>query len=539
MKRNLVVALYFITALTILFSCDDEFQLMKNIKVGNPDLAITGFSPPAGVLREDTLTIYGSAFNPLTYQNQIFFPLVSSKELWVNEQGEVTDSVIYRVTKYAHNPALVVDSSPDSIKVIIPTDAVNGPVRVGFGVDTVISPMNYNLLTTELRPKIQSFVPTFGPPGITLNMEVRDGFLEVERVVVAFGSYIGHPYEISGSEGLSSVFINIPNIFAGPVDLRVGKKLESDTLWSTPINFGILPVEKNVIPLVVTFDGNDTGGSQAVYGDVGYGEQVDGVTNLVELEKTEDTDSPGGIAYNSENENVYWLRNNGGTACTLFQGNVNAKKADNYNLNFPQLFSDVVFAKAGTKNYLYLAGKVIRRIEVNNQLASVTNIKLYGDPNTQSVITNLKKVGNTFYWVDNALKKIVKGELAANGSSLINVASIYDEADGLLTPQAMAIHEDDIFLSVYDITGYRIVKGSVDGTEPLTMFQEYEKIETQAEANNLIQDLEVDHVNNYLYWSDKNNEANGVFRKLLNNPGSTPKIIYQFPFAQYFDLIQE
>jgi hypothetical protein len=534
MSRNVIVV-FFVSLIAYLTGCEDGLQLLENVPVGNANLAITGF-PDKGVLREDTLTIYGHGFNPISYQNTVLFPTVSVQEPWVDPEGNVTDSLVYRVTQYSL-PAVVADSSPDSLKVLIPSDAVFGQVIITFGVDTARSPQPYNLISTELRPRIVSYVPQFGGPGVRLNMTVSNMIQDVEKMIVGFGELNVIPDEVY----FSSLFVKIPELPGGPVDLRVGKKIEGgDTLWSAPVNLGVLPGLLDIPEIVVSYNGDFSNSSFT--GVIGYGEVVQGETSQIELNVSGNDAVSRGVAYNLVTGKVYWLDV---SAPALVLGNIPSATGNSKVLNLNQPYNDLVRVIQGGQEYFYLGGNQIRRIKVNENFVIPAGDPLgsrkvwpAGTPSsTTTNITNLEIVGSNVFWIDDIARTVNKGVLSADGLSFTTVETIYDASSGIQVPFGLAVDQigGSIYLTQFEtVTGgnvSRLLKGSLDGSLELEVLQEYKQ------TGDYAFDVEIDTEESYLYWANgRADSEGGIYRVPLANATTKPQLVYQFPNPRYFEI---
>lgn len=513
----------------LLAACEDSFQLMENNPVGNKNARVHNFGPENGVLRLDTLIIYGEGFNPLNYQNDVYFPTAVSTSQYVDENGQVTDSVVYRYEFFGPTgsiPAAVADATGNELRVIVPTYAVDGPVLIVYGVDTVRSTGNYNLITTELRPIITSYVPQFGGPGLQIQINVQNSFAEKNRMVVGFGRVNVMPDTILQASG---ILAKVPNIFPGPTDLRVGKVLEGgDTLWSRPpVNFGILPVPQKVKPVIATFG---TGDEQ-----LGTGEFDEGQVNL-DIYITGDGKLPAGVTFDAEEEIAYWIDDQGSTG-GLIIGDLGANNAVLKINTLFQRFRDLVFVEKESKKFVYIAGKVIRQVEFNPNFTIKASLLSFRDTDANSEVSNIKVVGNNVYWCDQALKKIMKGQLAATGPAIQNAAVLYDASDGLVDPVGIAVNERDGFVYITDQvrSGSKIENIIWRGTlnESTTLITFHQKLVSLGGAKFI--DVEADLEDNFLYWA----AGEGIYRKPLGSPEAQEQPIYQFPSAKYFELIEQ
>ncbi len=492
--------------LTIALATACEFELDENTPLGNKNLSITGINPTRG-LRGDTLTIYGTGFNSIAYQNEVGFevdPTTSGDEI------------------------RIVDASPDSLKVIIPDNAATGDVKVFFGVDTVKSPDIFELISNVKRPTILSVDPEFAAPGTEVTIIAN---LEGGEPVVLFGeTYVN----VSSSESLLEFLIRVPSLLPGPVDLRAGIITpEQDTLWSKPVSFGVLPGITN-LPVTVwtSYSGlydiskgelTEDGGIEV---GVLYPENVPGTTKQ-------------GVALNTVNSNVYWISNNGSSSgSVLYRG----KTTGETRVASPALgkqFHDIAISNG----YLYLTGGLddiddpgrqnIRRYQLDNNGSIITNTArvMYQD-GSKSAITNLKIAGSNFYWCDSVQEKIYKGTI---NDDLLQPQATFTTEDLLIHPIAIAIDETNDVFYIADRTGSQSTDRSIlwkaSFSSPGELTKLYEK-QTAAK----ITDLEIDIENRFLYWIT----TEGVFRKGFDNltgfSSADPTPVYNSTGGNYFDF---
>lgn len=506
-------------------SCDD-FQLYENTPVGNGQLSITSLTPARGPLRGDTLTIIGSGFNPVPYQNTVNFAAQVEERPYVNDKGEVTDSILYVVVQLTPS-ARVVDATPTSLKVIVPDATVTGPVLVSFGVDTIASPQTFELISTLKRPVITAIDPEFGSPGTQL---VMSGVYFVESMVASFG---GTYVPVSNPGSTSNLVFRVPSVFSGPTDLRVGSITESnDTLWSSSVNFGVLPSPRAVPFMLATVSGQG----------IGQAEVVDGRTDISYYDVDLDEDiTPQGISLSADSSLVYWINHRfagaGDVYSSILRGTVAAGEGNDHRTEFG--LNVIFYDLTVDGNFLYVStNRNIRRFRLVNGDITLPAQVVFTPPGSDIAITNLKLVVNgstkTFYWCDKGKKKIYRGVL--NGNVITTAELLYDvESDGLQNPGAIAVDASTGSLYIADIMpeGSTILKGDITGTTPLSVFY------TREDDRTGFTDLEMDAVNKYLYWSLGNasgNPENGVYRKTTQTATGRPEPVFQFAAPNYFDF---
>jgi hypothetical protein len=490
--------------LVIILFAGCDFELDENIPIGNPGLKITGINPKRA-LRGDTLTIYGQGFNPIAYQNTVMFEV--DRSAGINR---------------------IVDASPDSIKVIIPDNALTGDVKVYFGVDTVKSPEIFELISLLKRPTIQRIDPQLAAPGTKITIRIQTGLPPGELPIVLFGETF---VPVEPTESILEFFVRVPSLFPGPVNLQGGIVTpEGDTLLSKPFSFGVLPGITEA-PLTVWT-------SSSAY-DVSKGELMEGAFEVEVLYPEIVAGRPrAGIAINSDNNNIYWISNNNyglGAGSKLMRGNTDGDPAESSDL--AKQFNDILIAN----NFIYLTGGLddilqpgkqnIRRyaLKPNGAIGSVQ--LLYSDASNSSIV-NLKIAGENFYWCDALNKKIYQGVLNSNGTAL-QITNTFT-SDNLLKPTAIAIGENgELFIA--DRTGELISDKTIlwkaSFAEPGNAVKLYEQA-TQHKIN----DLEIDTEGKFLYWITSEGVYRKAFDRLVPEDKSKPTPVYGSVGGNYLDF---
>lgn len=509
-------------------ACEEALELEENVPLGQPSLAITSFEPSRG-LKLDTLTLYGEGFNPIAYQNRVLFTRRQVRTNFVDENGVVTDSIVV-VNEKSSNPAKVVEATSTRLKVIVPSEniSISGPVSVIFGIDTVESLEDYVLISDNPRPAIRTVSPVFGAPGeiIIISANYLPTFQPSDSVFVRFGNTIAPSDTIEGFK----IFLQVPNLFAGPTDLTVGVLARTnDTLWSAPVNFGVLPSPRAPFT-VATY----TGRTQLSKGIVGYGRSVDTEEgSFVEIEDyallgETYLEAPRGVAIDTLKDLFYWIEAGAITnpLTRIVKGKISSTIADE-TVFTTSLEGYQYFDLALKDNLLFVAGRDIRSFSLGDagELKPGSNIIWSSGENTS--ITNLKIVGDNFYWCDNGTKTVYAGQLS--GSTLVNVKELYS-SQALNDPFAIAVDDlrNTIYISDQGAEGGFIFSGNLSGEGKLEIFYENETIVEFRE----ITDLEMDIKEAFLYF----NVPSGIFRKSTSEGNANPVPVYSLPTPKYFDF---
>ena len=117
-----------------------EISTTEDFTVTHPAPIITLFSPTNGI-PGDEIIINGANFSPIINENTVIF----------NDNKE----------------AVILDANPNSLKVIVPDDAVTGKISVTVNNNTTTSTNDFNATAT---PTITSFSPTSASPGATVTI---------------------------------------------------------------------------------------------------------------------------------------------------------------------------------------------------------------------------------------------------------------------------------------------------------------------------------------------------------------------------------
>ena len=117
-----------------------EISTTEDFTVTHPTPIITLFSPANGI-SGDEIIINGANFSPIINENTVIF----------NDNKE----------------AVILDANPNSLKVIVPDDAVTGKISVTVNNNTTTSTSDFNVTAT---PTITSFSPTSASPGATVTI---------------------------------------------------------------------------------------------------------------------------------------------------------------------------------------------------------------------------------------------------------------------------------------------------------------------------------------------------------------------------------
>lgn len=491
----------------MLAGCD--IQLIENRPIGNPDLAVERIQPPSG-LRGDTVTIFGRGFNPIAYQNAVSF-----------------------VVDIAGEDVRVVDASPDSLKVIVPNNAVSGAIKVYFGVDTASSPQAFELISPLPRPRVLSVSPDLAAPGTLLKVSIQT-FESTENPVRVLAR-IGDEWVTVNRVSILDYTMRVPAVLPGPTSIQAATVTEDgDTLYSRLAPFGVLPGITNV-PRAVWTGNSGLNAYDVSYGrlDAEEGFVVDVLYNEVEPGRVRT-----GVALDTVSRNVYWVSNEiNFTGSTLYRGTLGG--ATPVSLKLEKRFNDMVIS--GSR--LYMAGgtdsdpTIAARQNIRSyQIAtngSVSNPRIVYTDAGNSIIKNLKVSGKNLYWCDQLNKKILKAEILGNGTLATPVVLV--SGDPLLMPVAIAVDEVNDVLYVADQTGTTPSDRTILWRTPLssggTLTKLYER-----QTSGKITDLEIDIDEKFLYWIT----TEGIFRKSFERLSSfstdAPSLVFDTDNGSYFDF---
>ena len=531
MKKSVISFLTLVLGIIGLFSC----ELIENEPVGNPNLGITGFFPERGALRGDTITIMGTGFDPVTYQNQVTFDGgVRIVQGIPDDNGLIVEDSLFEVDA-PRQYAKVVSASFQELQVIVPDEAFGGFVNVLFGVDTASSPVEFELISLLKRPVIENVTPRLGAPGSFVSVSTRNfittpgGEIDVDSMVVLFGG-------INAAISPNSILINaqVPSIPAGPTDLRVGVISErGDTLLSQPVNFSILPGILDV-PTVYW-----TGFPQLATYSMRKGSLDDGLISIDSNFVASNFDFTTGIAIDKERELIYWADQNSFVANSTF-------------IYTADLEGNLLFSRELTLNGvrdIVLAGNNNQRLYATNGRSDIRQFNLNvdgslpGSPptivyrNDGSSIVNLKIVGNDFYWVDATAGSVQYGVLENN--ALVDIETLFSTADGLVNPTAIAVGvaTQNLYIADLENDGVTIYRGNLGGTGSLA--EVYTSATTGA-FNAGITDMEIDEDSEFIYWMldtrDSNFEAVGGLYRTSTTSERDAELIFNTEAGNYFDL---
>lgn len=551
MKRLFQPIIYIVGITLSLFACDTAIELDENIPVGSDDLSIISIEPERG-LKLDTLTIFGTGFNPIAYQNQVVFTQDITSSFWVNEFGLVTDSIIVRRLR-SEIPVSAIEATPTRIKVIVPNiessgsqkQFGSGPVSIFIGVDTVDSEQSFVLISDRARPRIKGVEPNLGAPGELIEIATENFIPDPDdrrdSTIVRFGNEFVKVDSVIGDE----LRILVPKVFPGATNIFVGEiTTTSDTLWSAqPFSFATLPTPNSPFS-VITYNGN---AGTELMGVIGEGRVTDSFVQLkdyaVDKPRVEAFFDGGGnafgVAVDTVSNRMYWLAQN---SPSTENGQTQLILGDLQD----EIPADVVLAQNSGRyrdlllidDELILCGSdIIRyRLGADGRLASSSTVIWSGS--ASSSITNIKADGNTLYWVDNGTRKVYSGTFTS--TAITNVKELFNTDDNLSSPGAIAVDNltNTLYISdnVDEGLGTRIYKGSTSGDGSLSVF-----FEDMDEAINVIFDIEIDLVAGFVYFNQTEgdtSEDDGIFRKSVNSTVPTASItpIYRFPNAAYFDF---
>jgi len=532
MRLNKLIKFGCLLILVFLMSCDDLIELDKNTEVGNKNLSINNIEPSRG-LKLDTLVIFGGGFDPIAYQNQVVFTNSIRRIPYVDENGLVTDSIITIIEK-SGTLAKVVDALPDRLKVIVPeSNVTSGPVFVLFGVDTVASDEFFTLISNRPRPVIQAVNPAFGAPGEPISIRaihLANPLNRKDSTLIRFGSSVVR-IDTVGAE--ATMQVRVPGVFSGPADLAVGALTPSnDTLWSNPVNFGVLPSPDAPFTIASYQTINTTSILEGIIGSGRIEKSSDG--NLVSLKDFQVSDGRFefcyGLSLDTLNNRFYWTTRNINNRSFLISGNLNSGQADEFFLNVGEIDALDVEVRGNT---LYVAGSDIRfyPIAPNGEIQSNQKI-IWQNPNGVATITNLKIIQNRFYWVDRNEGNVYAANL--EGGALSSPTLLYSSASIQELNEPVSIAIDDfrnlIYIADFSTEGDFIYRGNLDGSSTsLSVFYESEPTLSTFDG---ITDMEFDLQNEFLYFTSRN----GIFRKSTAGSNANPVPIYSFPRPEYFDF---
>ena len=170
-RKTWITPLFILTIFTVAMitfaGCSDDDDGGEDPQ--DPELAITSFNPATARVG-DTVVITGTGFNVEFSQNIVFF---------TGSENSATPGLAQ---------AILEDGNATSLTVIVPDNAINGPIRVRANGEEAVSSQSFTVDTSLPDPVLASLDPTNGLPGAEVTITGENFGEDATVIQVSFGN---------------------------------------------------------------------------------------------------------------------------------------------------------------------------------------------------------------------------------------------------------------------------------------------------------------------------------------------------------------
>lgn len=193
MKRKtwitpLLILTIFIVAMITFAGCSDDDDGGEDPQ--DPELAITSFNPATARVG-DTVIITGTGFNAEFSQNTVFF---------TGSESGATPGLAQ---------AILEDGNTTNLTVIVPDNAIDGPIRVRADGEEAVSSQSFTVDTSLPDPVLTSLDPTNGLPGAEVTITGENFGEDATVIQVSFGNTEAQVSSVTNTSIVTSVPENL------------------------------------------------------------------------------------------------------------------------------------------------------------------------------------------------------------------------------------------------------------------------------------------------------------------------------------------
>ena len=506
MKRKtwitpLLILTVFIVAMITFAGCSDDDD-GGGEDPQDPELAITSFNPTTARVG-DTIVITGTGFNAEFSQNTVFF---------TGSESSATPGLAQ---------AILEDGNTTSLTVIVPDNAINGPIRVRADGEEAVSSQSFTIDTSLPDPVLTSLDPTNGLPGVEVTI-IGDNFGEDATVIqVSFGD----------TEAQVSSVTNTSIVTAVPENLEEGELQVSVSRGGVGANT-TLAFTVNPLPVGVrtAYWVADEGVFRGVITETGV--------DITLLYSAADNENVGdrGIDLDLDAGYIYWTSFGDG----VVRAPINGQGPIELLYESARIYDIALDIESQT---LYVITESGRRDPEQNSFINrapmdgsgeLEPIYSFSKSTNLAVSPKLYVANNKLYWTDETLIAVLEGSLDGSTESVV----LFDDSDGLVRPTGITFDPvgERIFIADNGTAGGEpssIFVGNLDGSGDLTtLVGPGDNVRSPS-------DMEIDLENGFVFWLNATNE-NNMGETELNRAsldGQTVEVLFDgFNFANYFDL---
>ena len=424
MKRKtwitpLLILTIFTVAMITFAGCSDDDDGGEDPQ--DPELAITSFTPATARLG-DTVVITGTGFNAEFSQNTVFF---------TGSESSATPGLAQ---------AILEDGNATSLTVIVPDNAIDGPIRVRADGEEAVSSQSFTVDNSLPDPVLTSLDPTNGLPGVAVTITGENFGEDATVIQVSFGD----------TEAQVSSLTNTSIVTTAPENLEEGElqvSVSRDGVAATnTLSFTVNPLPVDV-------------------------------------------------------KTAYWTSSEGILRGEITEAGVNITPLYDSNSEGFTSATGLAVDFAGQMIYFTSTGSGVSRAPLGGEGPIE---QLYGAPSSNDLAIDPESGKIYFFSIDEAAEKsfIFKGDMDGSGDLdtlysfdyVLNFNTFEYEGPVPYTPKLL-LTEDRIYWTETTIDNPRVMAGSITGDiEPQELFGSDELIRPTG--------LAIDPVNQRLYIAD-------------------------------------
>ena len=505
MKRKtwitpLLILTVFIVAMITFAGCSDDDDGGEDPQ--NPELAITSFTPATARLG-DTVVITGTGFNAEFSQNTVFF---------TGSESSATPGLAQ---------AILEDGNATSLTVIVPNNAINGPIRVRVNGEEAVSSQSFTIDTSLPDPVLTSLDPTNGLPGAEVTITGENFGEDATVIQVSFGNTEAQVSSVTNT----SIVTTVPeNLEEGELQVSVSRDgVSANTTLAFTVN--PLPVGVRTAYWVA-----QEGVFRGVITETGV--------DITLLYSAADNENVGdrGIDLDLDAGYIYWTSVGDGVVRAPIDGQgpieLLYESARVYDIAL-DIENQTLYVMTESGLFDPQQNSFINRAPMDG---SGELEPIYSLPRSTNFVVSPKLyvANDKLYWTDEALIAVSEGSLDGSTEPVV----LFDDSDGLVRPTGITFDpgSEQLFIADDRIDGdgtSSILVGNLDGSGDLsTLVGPGDNVRSPS-------DMEIDLENGFVFWLNTTNE-NNMGETELNRAsldGQTVELLFDgFINASYFDL---
>lgn len=511
MKRKMWNALLlmpgiFLAIAMIFVACSDDDDGGDDPQ--GPELTITSFNPTTAKIGE-TVVITGTGFNADFSQNSVFF---------TGSQTSATPGLAQ---------AILEEGNATSLTVIVPENAINGPITVRANSTEAVSSQPFTLDTSLLDPVLTSLDPTNGLPGVAVTITGENFGEEAAVLQVLFGDTEATISAVTNT----SISTSVPeNLAEGELQVSVSR---NGINAANTLSFTVNPLPVDVKTAYwTTMDG------------ILRGEITDTGVNITTLY---DADSEGfttatGVAVDFTGQMIYFTSSTSGVNRAPLGGEgpieLLYEAVNSADLAIEPKSGKIYFFsidEGAEKSFIFKgdmdgSGDLDTLYSFDYTLSFETFLYEGPEPYTPKLLLT----ENRIYWTETGINpRVMVGSITGDVAPQVLFSS-----DELIRPTGIAIDPVNQKLYIADNGASEglestIFSGNLDGSGTLSVLV--------ASGDNVRSpsDMEIDSENGFVYWLNEITENTMTNTELTRASldGETVEVLFDgFSGAIFFDL---